>query len=102
MKRSLMALMIGLAGLLTLSLLAMEKPGTPWLIRLQANGETIAEVRLFKSTELTVTGHGQKPIVLNYTSGRTVADDATIQLTRGGSKPITIKAEHIEIVSDPN
>lgn len=85
-------------SLLAIAIFAANKPSSapPTLIRLQANGHTVAEVRLLKPTQLKLKSDSTER---DATTGRTTAIDATVEIATQG-QPITIKAERVELISE--
>jgi hypothetical protein len=68
----------------------------PTLIRLQANGDTLAEVRLLKPTQLKLKGDSTER---DASTGRTIASNAVVEIATRG-QPITIRAERVELLSE--
>lgn len=84
---------------MTLTLRAEERQpnSVPKLIRLQSDGETFAEVRLLKASKVNVSG---KNIQRNMATGITTVTDATVEIEAPGRKPVTVKADQIEVIYD--
>ena len=65
------------------------------LVRLKVDGKTVAELRVFESGALSLTGDQVSHVVETTT---TIAKGATLQFGGASGKSITVKAEEMEVL----